>query len=159
MKKRIIYVPLTKEETLIITRAPTESELFEFDFWLCKLNFPLLRTHKQLIDSIVGVESFNILSPYRFIISIAQLCNFKDVRLQLEEILEIDTHINNSLNKLKNELSTIYSDWLIYQLPNGDIKYTTIDNPNFLEEVQNMIDSYKIVGGEIVRPNLNINSV
>lgn len=156
MKKKIIYIPLSKEEAAMLTHTQNQNtELLHFDFWLCHTNFPLSKDNKRAIDNILGVESFNILTPYRFVISVAKMFDMKDVRKRLENIFKDKLDPLDNLKDILNQ----YVDWIIYVLPNGETTYSTIEDPEFENKVNLMLESQYNVGGEIFRPNMDTRSV
>tara|TARA_R100001129_G_scaffold24500_1_gene15815 strand:+ start:981 stop:1421 length:441 start_codon:yes stop_codon:yes gene_type:complete len=50
-----------------------------FKLWVGHTNFSVLKSHTRLIGSVKGVESVDILTPYRFRIGIAKLFVDRDV--------------------------------------------------------------------------------
>jgi|TARA_R100000742_G_C4262212_1_gene80021 hypothetical protein len=61
-----------------------------FKFWVGHTNFKILKRHSKIIGSVDGIESIDILTPYRFRISVAKLFLDRDVMAQVRKVL-LDT--------------------------------------------------------------------
>lgn len=152
MTKRIEWTPINQDEEKIMTPAGlvASSEVYGFDFWRCDTNFPIERDHKKQIDVILGVETLNILTPYRFIISVAKMFDPDKVKHEIKDLL-IGKEITE-IDILVEQLM-IYKDWIILLLPNGEYTYTHDQDELFLEKMQILEETKKNVGGQIFRPN------
>jgi hypothetical protein len=58
-----------------------------FKFWVGHTNFKILKRHSKIIGSVDGIESIDILTPYRFRISVAKLFLDRDVMAQVRKVL------------------------------------------------------------------------
>lgn len=58
-----------------------------FKFWVGHANFKLLEDYYPIIESCCGVESVDILTPYRFRIAIAKLFQDRDVMHDVRKTL------------------------------------------------------------------------
>lgn len=118
-----------------------ESPFGPDNIWIGHTNFKLTNEHFIALNiGVDGVESFKFLSPYRFVLSVGKLFDFKDVRLSIEKLFcdryinytntELDEKIENEKNKIGK-----YRYWSMYVFPNGNIftiKSDSFDN-NFVE--------------------------
>ena len=58
-----------------------------FKFWVGHTNFKLLKKHSKIIGSVEGIESVDILTPYRFRISVAKLFVDRDAMAKVRKAL------------------------------------------------------------------------
>ena len=58
-----------------------------FKFWVSHTNFKLLKKHSKIIGSVEGIESVDILTPYRFRISVAKLFVDRDAMAKVRKVL------------------------------------------------------------------------
>jgi len=58
-----------------------------FKFWTGHTNFKLLRSHIDMIGMVEGVETIDVLTPYRFRIGVAKLFVDRDVMSNVRKIL------------------------------------------------------------------------
>tara|TARA_Y100000361_G_scaffold145699_1_gene155218 strand:- start:1239 stop:1679 length:441 start_codon:yes stop_codon:yes gene_type:complete len=58
-----------------------------FKFWVGHTNFKLLKKHSKIIGSVEGIESVDILTPYRFRISVAKLFVDRDAMAKVRKVL------------------------------------------------------------------------
>tara|TARA_R100000005_G_scaffold95213_2_gene75900 strand:+ start:192 stop:674 length:483 start_codon:yes stop_codon:yes gene_type:complete len=70
-------LPLT-EQTLASTH---------FKFWVGHTNFRLLKKHVLMIENVIGVETVDVMTPYRFRISVAKLFKDRDVMSSVRAVL------------------------------------------------------------------------
>ena len=61
-----------------------------FKFWVGHSNFKLLNSHRKIIGSVRGVETMDILTPYRFRIAVAKLFVDREVMSEVRKSL-LDT--------------------------------------------------------------------
>lgn len=97
------------------------------DLWIGHTNFKLTQRDVELLNfKANGLDSFKILSPYKFIVIPAKMFKWTDVRLGIEKLLcnrhinyTNNLEINNKIQSLKTKLNnTDY--WAIAVLPNGE---------------------------------------
>ena len=50
-----------------------------FKFWVGHTNFKILKKHVLMIENVMGVETVDVMTPYRFRISVAKLFKDRDV--------------------------------------------------------------------------------
>lgn len=58
-----------------------------FKLWVGHSNFKILKSHVSVIGSVAGVETVDILTPYRFRISVAKLFVDRDVMVDVRKAL------------------------------------------------------------------------
>ena len=58
-----------------------------FKLWVGHSNFKILESHVKVIGAVSGVESIDVLTPYRFRISVAKLFIDRDVMSEVREAL------------------------------------------------------------------------
>tara|TARA_R100001163_G_scaffold55355_1_gene42814 strand:- start:2362 stop:2832 length:471 start_codon:yes stop_codon:yes gene_type:complete len=58
-----------------------------FKFWVGHTNFKLLKSYTKIIGSTEGVESIDILTPYRFRIAVGKLFSDRDVMSKVRKAL------------------------------------------------------------------------
>ena len=114
----------------------TESNLpsNNFDLWIWYTNFNIDESFKNLVDSVDGVEIFDVYSRYTFRIGIGRHKDFSfaNVRRKIDLLLNPQTNnTENNIDSLKNKLSK-YKNWAILVLPNGVIHSISSDD-NSLE--------------------------
>ena len=104
----------------------------QFEFWVGHTNFDITRSVADTIMACPGVEVFELLSRYRFIIGIGQLFAFQDVRANLQQQLcgtSVDLkNITARVDTLKKEfVEGEYADWALYVFPNGEIDFCYLE--------------------------------
>ena len=58
-----------------------------FKFWVGHTNFKLLNAHRKTIGSVAGIETMDILTPYRFRIAVAKLFVDREVMSKVRKSL------------------------------------------------------------------------
>ena len=58
-----------------------------FKFWVGHTNFKLLNAHRKIIGSVSGIETMDILTPYRFRIAVAKLFVDREVMSKVRKSL------------------------------------------------------------------------
>ena len=58
-----------------------------FKFWVGHTNFKLLNAHRKIIGSVAGIETMDILTPYRFRIAVAKLFVDREVMSKVRKSL------------------------------------------------------------------------
>lgn len=139
------------EETFIMTpMGPFNSSDFgkDFSFWIGNTNFPLDVEFFDKVDTTLGVESFAVLTPYKFVITIAKLFDPDQVKQQIYDLIREESP---EVLRIKQDLSK-YNNWAIFVLPNGEINYTFDEDDNFAEMVKTYEKLKSEVGGRIITP-------
>lgn len=93
------------------------------NLWICHTNFRLENYMLDIIESVNGIESLDIITPYRFRFSIATMFNEGDVKKILKDKLLTSVSSENSkipqkVKILAGVLNAKYKFWAILQ--NGD---------------------------------------
>lgn len=120
-------------------------------------NFDLTPSICETITKEPGVEVFNKLGRYKFVIAIGRLFNFADIRRSLEQkicdvtdtqyklsLINDDAVINNVV-KLIQSLSS--KKHMIYVFPNGNIEYSDETDKEFLLKLANLQLCEQLSGG------------
>lgn len=128
-----------------------------FNFWIGHTNFDISEEIANIIDSVPGVEVFEVYSRYRFRISIAKNPSFKpeQVKLEIEKILcgyekgKFNYDTNEEIKLLSEALNDTIKYWFIYVFPNGKICHCFSNelNQTFKEEVEILSKCFDIFGG------------
>ncbi len=79
-----VAVPV--DDTLMESIALTVN----FDCWMAHTNFNITSSIKDILNEVEGIEILKICSRYRFFIGIGQMFDFKEVRQNIENALEIN---------------------------------------------------------------------
>lgn len=58
-----------------------------FKFWVGHTNFKLLNGHRKIIGSVAGIETMDILTPYRFRVAVAKLFVDREVMSEVRKSL------------------------------------------------------------------------
>lgn len=113
-----------------------------FNMWVVHTNFRLDEDVKNFINLIEGIETFELISPYRWRISIARLFNEENTKRIIEDkvityikarYLEKEFNISNDkITSLKKDLEKTSKFWSI--LIKKD-KYEVISGDNFDEVI------------------------
>jgi len=116
----------------------------QFKMWMGHTNFSITEEVVNTIKQIPGVEVLKILTRYRFIVGVAELFEFSDIRRNVEEYLSchqdeisliVDDELKQKVYDLQEKLSSQYNQWAIYVLPNGNYDYTTSDEEEFFPKL------------------------
>jgi hypothetical protein len=99
-----------------------------FDCWIGHTNFDITHEIADMIESVPGIESFRVMSRYRFFIGIAKLFNFREVRQEIQDIIGGES---SSITKmadfevvevLRSQLSD-FKRWAVFCSSDGFIDY------------------------------------
>ena len=63
-------------------------DLSAFDFWMGHTNFHITLPIWKIINTVAGVESLDVYSPYRFRISVGQAFNASTVKINVSKALK-----------------------------------------------------------------------
>lgn len=115
---------------------PFQSLTKYFEFWVGNTNFDITGEVKEVIESTPGVEILDIFSRYCFRIAIGKAFKSTDVKISIQEALNVmppkkgeinprgmklDEDTNCKVLELKAVLKEQFPFWAIYILPNGEI--------------------------------------
>lgn len=110
-----------------------------FKFWMGFTNFRVARRKIiDIIDNVDGVESFDIETPYRFRISVAQLFDDNSVKKLVEDnvfdFLKKESAKTSKNEKLTNLLKSQYKYWAVLHRSEKKPIILHSDNQDELEE-------------------------
>lgn len=105
-----------------------------FNFWVGHTNFDITPMEKQVIETCPGVETFDLLTRYRFRVGIGKVFDSPSVKVMIQEMLcpkqqELDPQIIEQIESTKKQLSD-HKYWLIFVTPNGKMSQLTSDEFN-----------------------------
>jgi hypothetical protein len=135
-----------------------------FNFWVAHTNFNISKAVQDAIERVEGVESLLIFSRYRFRIGVGKLFDATQVKMDIQQVLNIsssnglvqniilDEDIQEKVDALKEVLAKKNKYWAIYVVPNGEIS-SVISNDTEDESFNKQIELYKqthnAVGGAL----------
>lgn len=114
-----------------------------FEFWIGNTNFDITKGVASIIMATPGVEIFQVLTRYQFLLGVGQLFTFQDVRSSLQQQLCGTTFDLNALTTRINSIEATmqeleYPEWAIYIFPNGEIDFTYLEkDESNLQEYNN----------------------
>jgi hypothetical protein len=114
-----------------------------FNFWMMHTNFNIGSNEANILESVPGVESLEIFSPYRCRVSFGMAFDMNEVKDEIEKALCEPTSTKRAnttaLDIIKAQLKSKYTYWAIFVLPDGQIDYRTGDTR---ESISKEIESY-----------------
>lgn len=134
-------------------------------FWVGKTNFAMSVDMGETICEIDGVEIFKPLTRYRFLLGVADLFDFRDVRTEIDRLI-LNKAPNNALEDLIDmfppekfdeivaAVETIKTapNWYMCVLPNGEMVYGSADTPAELaNDLAVARELEKITGGFLLK--------
>jgi hypothetical protein len=113
-----------------------------YDFWMIHTNFDIGPHEKEIIETCPGVETLDIFTRYRCRISIGKTFNQKQVQKLLEKRLcgkpkvkrVQSTNKQESVDRLKKQLSAHYKHWAIFVMPDGQLDYACGESESVVKE-------------------------
>jgi hypothetical protein len=142
----------SKKENLIMTPAgPFNSDSFTggIKFWVGDTNFVIDQDLFDDIDNTNGVVSLCQLTPFKFMVTIGRLFSEKQILKDIENLIKEETQ---ELLSLKESLKK-YEDWAIFVLPNGNMNYTSSEDKDFDNKIEQYVKLQGEIGGRIITPN------
>ena len=129
-----------------------------FDCWIGHTNFDITTEIQHLIEQVPGIEAFKIMSRYRFFIGVGKLFKFRDVREEIQSVLDISYDSNDSydedniLSIVKKQLRS-YKRWAIFYSKEGFLEYAASnedDDPEFEAAVNKFTkdDNFTVIKSE-----------
>jgi hypothetical protein len=115
----------------------------QFKMWMAHTNFSITDEVLIAIEEVPGVEVLQPMTRYRFIVGVGELFDIREVRTAIEEMLGChkdfdsmiqDEQILQQIHELRKQLA-VYNRWAIYVFPNGQLDFTTSDDPNFGQQL------------------------
>lgn len=131
-----------------------------FNFWVGHTNFDIQNTELDIIEKTPGVETLDIVSRYRFRISIGKAFNTLEVKNDIKTRLQnpeenastsINSEVINDINELKNRLSE-HKYWFIFVTPNGKIDSAVSEemNEDFQQKLAVYQQTKELVNGMLI---------
>lgn len=99
-----------------------------FDCWIGHTNFNITHKIADQIEAVPGIETFKVISRYRFFIGIGKLFNFRDVRQHIQDIVGGESSSITKmadfevLEVLRSQLSD-FKRWAVFCSSDGFIDY------------------------------------
>lgn len=138
------------------------------EYQLAYTKFDVTEEMAEMICEIPGVEVFMVLSRYKFIIGIARLFNFEDVKSVLEYLIlgkqnnniilksieQSDKTLHRNVCNERSKITERYDNWAIFVYPNGVIKsegFDTVDDMN--EKMVKFESLVKLTQGVLLTSN------
>ena len=148
----------------------------DVDFWFCHTNFDVSPDVLVGVERIEGVATLEPFSRYHFRVGIPKSGFFESEKVKggikhyLIHEMDLDTvvskyidqlYVNSECNilgvddallyKLKDSLDNLYSNWLIYGLPNGETSVYVCDmmDEDFIKLVDLVHNTQILVGGKV----------
>lgn len=132
-----------------------------YNLWIGYTNFVITTDMVDTLEHLIGVESLDVFSPYRFRLGIAKkFFKEEEIKVNVEytlncqtnslEILEEDK--KNEILELETRLKEDGRPYVIYTLPNAEVSSFVGDTEQvnekmkFFEEVQNIVGGYILSG-------------
>ena len=117
----------------------------QFKIWKAYTNFDVTEELLEKIDKVEGVEILYPFSRYSFFVGVAELFEFSEVRVLINNVCGLDDSkfdftIIEDLDCRKRtqdfvqHLKTTSTEWSIFVFPNGNIDYTESGNLDFLDK-------------------------
>jgi len=121
--------------------------LKEFKLWVANTNFHITVDEAKIIDEqIEGVEVFKVFSPYKFLLGVGKMFEFRDVRMAIEKAICHDIKeytlgdIDSKMLEMADELQSNYEHWAIYAFPNGELTSVQSNDENDYIEQRKVLD-------------------
>lgn len=144
-----------------------------YNFWVGHTNWPLTRKNFEDLNKILGVESLDVFTPYRFRIAVGKMFTFADVRWRIHNIIVAENslelfnvgrnHVTEQVledrislaDRVGSEIREIKKDhrfWAAYVLPNGkkEVIYTEELSEDFIDQLDTLESTQRAVGGFIL---------
>lgn len=147
-----------------------------FNFWVGHTNFKLTEDDCETLDSILGVETLDVFTPYRFRIGIGKMFKFANVRARIHNFVIGDTTLQAYMSEenaakpedIKNRIQTIrettgvdifkvrtseeYPLWAFFMLPNGnhEILQSDVVTEDFTDKLKTLESAHQKVGGVLL---------
>lgn len=144
-----------------------------YNFWVGHSNWPLTKKNVADLDKILGVESLDVFSPYRFRIAVGKMFTFADVRWRIhniivadnslelfnvgrnhvsEQVLEDRIRLTQELDKDLKKYQDEYRFWAAFVLPNGkkEVVFAEELSEDFIDQLNTLELTQRAVGGLIL---------
>ena len=146
------------------------SPIRQFECWMGYTNFDITRHIEKQVEKIKGVELLFVISRYRFFVGVAKMFNFRNVRIDIESLLncnekglEVDSTSADDMEITTEETIALIKDiisadkhWAIFISPDGQIDYASTNQDHdfsFLETLRLYKKIRSRKGGTILHPD------
>ena len=146
------------------------SPIRQFECWMGYTNFDITRHIEKQVEKIKGVELLFVISRYRFFVGVAKMFNFRNVRIDIESLLncnekglEVDSTSADDMEITTEETIALIKDiisadkhWAIFISPDGQIDYASTNqdhDTSFLETLRLYKKIRSRKGGTILHPD------
>ena len=146
------------------------SPIRQFECWMGYTNFDITRHIEKQVEKIKGVELLFVISRYRFFLGVAKMFNFRNVRIDIESLLncnekglEVDSTSADDMEITTEETIALIKDiisadkhWAIFISPDGQIDYASTNQDHdisFLETLRLYKKIRSRKGGTILHPD------
>lgn len=138
----IIASPIVGTVPIMPHAVPSKT----FDFWIGHTNFDITPLEKAILEEIEGVETLDIVTRYRFRVSVGKAFKSDEVKSTIQQILygesdEFDPQIMQKIHDLRQELELKHKFWFILVTPNGNMDYITSEE--FSHEFRSKFNIYE----------------
>jgi len=118
----------------------------DFKMWFGHTNFIISKSRRKMIESVPGVESLNVFSPYRFRLGVGLAFDSTEVRQNIQKVFGVthkenityNSEIMQKVGMVKDSITK--ENWAIYVTPNGEINCAEGDQ---LEEIVEKVGIYQ----------------
>jgi len=147
--EKLKYAQLDEEQKASLVSTPlgvfhTTDVANQFNLWIGHTDFKLTVGFLKGVRSIIGIETFNNITPIRFVVAIGKLFDENQVKIDVENLVKED-----ELLEVKKKLEK-YEDWAIYQFPNGQLEITHSGKNNFKNRVKELTELKTDIGGRLI---------
>lgn len=132
----------------------------QFNCWIGHTNFNVTRSVIESIEEVEGIEVLFPVSRYKFFMGVGKLFDFKNTRLNIENILcdkhkfvedniDLDEETRVKVKNIKKKLNK-KNNWAIFIFPNGEIDYISSDKQNdqtYLDTLRLYLEASNFSGG------------
>jgi hypothetical protein len=141
----------------------------KFDFWMLHTNFRITNEIEEIMADVDGVESINVMTPYRvrFGFPISGLFNSEKIKTQVQEAVvnlfkrergeafeHFDTTTARKIREVVDYLHKKNRIWMVYVLPNGHMEVVTNDSSKnghkFTQELDFFNQMQNLIGGQLI---------
>jgi hypothetical protein len=129
--------PVMQTEFGLIPINETNLPSTAFNFWRGDTNFVLQAKHKFILDNLLGVETLDIYTPYRFRIAIGTMFDEKDTMKRAEEAL---LRVNGKIPQ-PTPYSSLAKQYKFFAVVSND-EAKRIFHGNSAEEVDAQVKKY-----------------
>ena len=139
----------------------------QYECWMGHTNFDITHQIQKQVEKIDGIELLSVISRYRFFLGVAKMFDFRNVRIDIESLLNCNQPDSSSSSEdddftveetvqIIKEIISNDKHWAIFIDPEGRVDYasTNIDHDiSFLEKLRLYKKLFNRKGGKILHPD------